>query len=143
MDTATRQKAFKDLNISDKMYRVTRRLAKKIERQIKDQVPVDTGALKDSIEVEILPTADGLGIEIVLIDLDYGKYTDFGTGPYYEEPNELPMVGIFRGYERGQGGIRPQYWSSLDPDIFTRFLDTSARVAEENIANLIEDNIAI
>lgn len=143
MDTATRKKAFKDLNISDKMYRVTRRLAKKIERQIKEQVPVDTGALQDNIEVEIIPTADGLGVDIVIIELDYGKYTDYGTGPYYNEPFEFPMVGMFRGYERGVGGIRPQYWSSLEPDIFTRFLDTSARVAEENIADLIEDNIAI
>lgn len=125
------------------MYRVTRRLAKKIERQLKDQVPIDSGSLRDSIEVEVLPAEDGMGIEFILIDLDYGKYTDFGTGPYYNEPVVSPMVDMFRGYHRGEGGIQPQYWSSISSDLFTQFLNTSARVIEENLEKLIEDSIEL
>lgn len=88
-----------------------RDVARIIETRLKLHSPVDTGTLKNSISVT--PTKDSVIIEY----LDYGVYTNYGTGRYYPGKysyGTVPDAGSYRGYRKGKGGIRAQYWTSIN-----------------------------
>ena len=74
------------------------------------QAPVKTGQLVRSIVVE--PRTN----QIEIFYADHGTYTNYGTGRYYPSRfsyGTQPDPGTFRGYQKGKGGIRPQYWTAM------------------------------
>jgi hypothetical protein len=85
-----------------------------IRTRIELQVPVRTGKLKNSIKVYTQNNE-------VFIEYDeYGTFTNYGTGPYYNGRYGKPQIpGTFHGYTKGVGGIQAQNWTSisLDEDI--------------------------
>jgi hypothetical protein len=70
---------------------------------------------------------------------DHGKYTAFGTRAYFD--GAARTVGFFgrefRGYRRGQGGIRPQYWLSLrgDQPVYEAIVEAELRVTYQTFLN--------
>jgi hypothetical protein len=87
---------------------VLRDVAQVIETRVLLQMPVKTGKLKRSLRAVV---DNG---QIYLVYDDYGVFTNYGTGPYYNgnygQPAELDS---YRGYVKGQGGIQAQNWSSI------------------------------
>ena len=84
-----------------------------IERIIRDQAPVKTGALKSSVRIQ--PRFKGDDISLEFYYLEYGKYLDLGTGPYRTPParrrNWNPKPG------KGKGGNKPRLWTTLKKDV--------------------------
>jgi hypothetical protein len=79
-----------------------------IRTRVELQVPVRTGVLKNSIKVYV--ENQDINIEYA----DYGAYTNYGTGPYYNGRYGLGNPpGTFKGYKKGRGGIQAQDWSSI------------------------------
>lgn len=80
------------------------------------QNPYAKGPLKKSLNISYFIKDDTIGFKFSY--LDYGVYTNLGTGRYNQikygseksSPFNLPP---FRGYKRGRGGIQPQYWTSM------------------------------
>jgi hypothetical protein len=105
---------FGDLKF-ERTERNLRRVAAMMQETIKSQAPIRTGRLERSIEVDVVQDDNGEW-DILIYYSNYGNYTNFGTRPYFER-NQLDknLFGMsrFRGYEKGKGGIRPQYWLSL------------------------------
>ena len=82
-----------------------------IRTRVELQVPVKTGVLKNSIKVYV--ENQDINIEYA----DYGTYTNYGTGPYYNGRYGLGNPpGTFKGYRKGKGGIRAQNWTSIGID---------------------------
>jgi hypothetical protein len=99
--------------------------AQVVNTRIAVQIPVKTGKLKQSFKVGVQ------GEQIFVTYEDYGVYTNYGTGPYYQGGfGEGWDAGEFAGYKRGTQGIQAQKWSSLPID------------AETEIALMIEEEIA-
>jgi hypothetical protein len=87
--------------------------ARVYQTRLRLQAPVKTGALKRSVEVVPLMTGDGFVLKETF--LQYGIYTDSGTGRYYK-PNKKAKWNPRPG--RGRGGIKPRYWTNIS-DQFT------------------------
>ena len=99
--------------------------ARIIQTRLEMQVPVRTGELKKSIRVYVD------GEELVITYEDYGVFTNYGTGPYYNgRYGEAQIPGTFEGYRKGRGGIQAQNWSSITEE------------EDEEIATLIENEIS-
>lgn len=85
--------------------KVLRDVAQVIETRVLLQMPVK---LKKSLRTIVDNE------QIYLVYDDYGVFTNYGTGPYYNgnygQPAELDS---YRGYVKGQGGIQAQNWSSI------------------------------
>ena len=90
------------------------RCATLIRKNLQDQVPVKTGALKRSIRVRPVETSDGYAFKASY--KQYGIYVDRGTGPYATQRrgkwNSTPG--------KGKGGIRPRFWSTIAASTITR-----------------------
>ena len=100
--------------------------AQVVNTRIALQIPVKTGKLKEGFKV---------GVEneqiYIYLEEDYGVFTNYGTGPYYQGNfGQGWDAGEFVGYRKGEGGIQAQKWSSLPID------------AETEIALMIEAEIA-
>jgi hypothetical protein len=92
------------------------------------QVPVDTGKLKKEYRIVV---QDEQLFMVLSDDIEYGVFTDYGTGPYYIGGyGEGLDAGLFEGYRKGEGGIQAQKWSSLPIEV------------ETEIALMIEEEIA-
>jgi hypothetical protein len=95
-----------------------------IRTRIDLQVPVRTGELKNSVKVYAQNN------EVYIQYDDYGVFTNYGTGPYYNgRYGQAQIPGTFRGYQKGVGGIQAQNWTSisLDEDIrITDIIETEA-----------------
>lgn len=113
--------------------------------RILTQVPVDTGALRRSvkleegkIQVEIDSNSTSRFFLYTISYNDYGDYTNYGTRNYYPgafKYGTQPDPGSFRGYSKGKGGIKPQYWSAISLTDFDEI---------ENIVGLaLQDAIGI
>lgn len=55
-----------------------------VERTAKQKAPKDTGALRNSIQSEVI-TDDGNIVGVVFTPLEYAPYIEFGTGLFAEE----------------------------------------------------------
>lgn len=91
------------------------------------QNPYATGRLQRSLKISYFVNSDSIGYKFSY--LDYGVYTNLGTKQYNEikygsiksSPFNLPP---FRGYVKGSGGIRPQYWTSMtEAGLLKKFKD--------------------
>ena len=82
------------------------------------RVPVDTGALKQSINTEIIPTAEGVDITLGT-NLHYAPYVEFGTGTrgsdtgrtYGDHVADVDYSVEIRG-QRAQPYIRPALYDN-------------------------------
>jgi len=94
-------------------------LGERLKQQLLAQVPVRTGALKDSITIRAQKRADSWTLKIGYFE--YGVYVNRGTldlrwGTTINNPFEMPA---FVGYVpnsyaiTGKKGINPQWWVSL------------------------------
>jgi hypothetical protein len=83
--------------------------ARLMETKLRSQAPVKTGALRDSVKV--VPRFTEKSVLLDVVSLDYGKYTDLGTGPYKTPPSKRRSWNKTPG--KGKGGIKPRFWTSL------------------------------
>lgn len=105
-------------------------IAKLMQDQLRRQAPVATGDLRNSVVVRAVETSDG--VQLVTGYLNYGVFTDSGTGRY-RRPNPKAKWNPAPG--KGKGGIKPRYWTNLDNAITIRI----ARIIEREIAKQIRN----
>ena len=98
------------------------RAAQRIKSLLLSQVPVDTGALRDSIKVSVI------GSEIVLEYLEYGVYTDSGTYDNYDSRSRRPYIDKYIKSPKKRGkGIPPSYWTSISEADYKFIQDITAK----------------
>ena len=89
---------------------ILERIAIALRNELVLACPVDTGILRNSIEV--LVTARGLLIRMV----QYGKYVEFGSNPYVIKPKDKKALKFKAGggfvivKQVNHPGIRPTYF---------------------------------
>jgi len=106
-------------------------ISKIMQDQLRRQAPVATGALQKSVTVRAIETKDG--VQLVTGFLNYGVFTDSGTGKY-RRPN--PDAKWNQRPGKGKGGIKPRYWTNLDNAITIRI----SRIIEREIAKQIQQS---
>lgn len=98
-----------------------------VRANLRRQAPVRTGALRDSIMVSGAVKNNQLTINSDY--LFYGKFLDQGTGPYATKKRltwrERPG--------KGQGGIRPRFWTTLEKSTRTEIKNIFERVIAQQI----------
>lgn len=135
---------FKDLS-DEALQRVGQRIIRNAAARIRRQVPqrgrnpFATGALAESLRFNWVKGATDAW-ELQVDYLDYGKYTAFGTDPYFDRAaRDAGFFGMkeFRGYRRGQGGVRPQYWLSLrgDRPVYEAIVEAELQVTWQTFLN--------
>lgn len=137
-------------NLSDEaLQRVGQRIIRNAEARIRRQVPqrgrnpYATGRLASSLEFRWEKGANNeWALEVDY--LDYGKYTNFGTREYnsYRDQSFFGM-GEWRGYRRGQGGIRPQFWLSLrgDRPVYEAIVEAELQMTWQTFLNNTISNL--
>jgi hypothetical protein len=91
-----------------------------------------TGRLRSSLGYRVLSNNT-----ISIYFNRYGIYPDLGTGPFADTTSTNPFgLPAYRGYERGFGGIRPQYWTSLSSEE-----DAIVTGLEEQLSTIIEEMV--
>ncbi|GAA2184947.1 hypothetical protein GCM10009785_34830 [Brooklawnia cerclae] len=73
---------------------VVRKVGYDAEAVMKEEVPVDTGALKNSVSLDFSSTSDGMTAEIGPT-VEYAGYVAYGTG-HHPEPNPYDVRTIDR-----------------------------------------------
>lgn len=98
-----------------------------VRANLNRQVPVKTGALRDSIMISGAVKNNQLTINSDY--LYYGKFVDQGTGPYATKKRLTwrPSPG------KGKGGIRPRYWTTLERSTRTEIKNIFERIIAEQI----------
>lgn len=74
---------------------------------IKNKVPVDTGALRDSYLVDVDERSQLVSVGS---PLDYSAYVELGTGPNYEKPPDW----VINNAQRGHHDIDPWWYMGDD-----------------------------
>jgi hypothetical protein len=137
---------FKDLT-PEAMEAVGERIIRNAQRRIMQQVPrpgnrpvnpYATGNLARSVRFNWEKTEQDIwSLEITYAT--HGVYTAFGTRSYNDSAaREAGFFGRdFRGYERGRGGIRPQYWLSLrgDQPVYEAIIEAELKMTYETFLN--------
>lgn len=112
------------------------------------QVPVKTGALRDSINVNVTKTQRGWTLNTSY--LFYGVYQNLGTGLPYQNSNirygtaatnpfRLPPA---RPYQKGIGGIEPRYWLSItEKAILDQFRQTTRQRVGQEISSYLRTRL--
>ena len=96
--------------------------------------PFATGRLRGSLEYRILQNN-----QVSIYFNRYGVYTDLGTGGYNQiSPAAADPFGLPPNtpYSRGFGGIKPQYWTSLQPytdELINEFVEPLAEFIETQV----------
>jgi hypothetical protein len=137
---------FADLT-DDALQQVGTRIIRNAEARIRQQIPrpgnrpanpYATGKLARSLQFIWEKDKEGVyNLEVKY--LDYGKYTQFGTRRYYD--SDARTVGFFgrefRGYNRGIGGVRPQYWLNLrgDRPVYEAIVEAELKITFETFLN--------
>lgn len=111
-----------------------------IKNRLRFQVPVAKGTkkkpggeLKASVDVKVYQNERGVQFKSSF--LEYGKFTDEGTKPYYkgEQPNKKwnPKPGP------GKKGIKPRYWTHLDKATLQQISKLIAKETTKQLAKAI------
>lgn len=116
-------------NILAEIQGVLRRAAITYQNRLKFQAPVDTGALKASVRVQAFVSSDWDSVRFEIDYKRYGRYTDLGEGRYFR--GEEPKAKWRKNPGRGKGGIKPSYWTNIDPQ------------EEQRIVNIFYPQIAL
>jgi len=107
-----------------------------IRTRIDLQVPVKTGGLKNSVKVYAQNN------EVYIQYDDYGVFTNYGTGPYYNgRYGQAQIPGTFSGYRKGKGGIQAQNWTSISLDEDIRINDIIETEAVNQTAEAITQEL--
>lgn len=81
--------------------RAARRTADQAMMQARSLVPVDTGALRDSIDYELRPTQTGFAL-VIFAGEEYALYVELGTMHMSARPYLRPVLdqinNIYRGF---------------------------------------------
>ena len=89
-------------NSKGNLTKMVNEIARAIERMAKEFVPVDTGALRDSIHIErsgVYGTGATKTIEVAVgSDLPYAKFPEFGTRYQAAQPFLLPAYEFALAY---------------------------------------------
>jgi len=130
----------------EQIYEAFEEYAESLFDIIKEQVPQPPitrnpyadGSLKNSLRM--YQRKDGV---ISFAYFRYGIYTDLGTGPNtFEGTTDAFGLPLFAGYQKGTGGINPQFWTSLNSpyakDAIKEFEEKLAGEIEFNLAGIIE-----
>jgi len=111
-----------------------------IKNRLKFQVPVAKGtrkkpggALKASIDVKVYQ--NDRGVQFKSSYLEYGKFTDEGTRPYYKGSQPTKKWNPKPG--PGKKGIRPRYWTHLDKATLQQISKLIAKETVKQIAKAI------
>ena len=137
---------FKDLT-DDALQRVGARIIRNAETRIRQQIPrpgnrptnpYATGKLARSLQ--FIWDKNGEGVyELQVKYASYGQFTQFGTRRHYDgAAREVGFFGReFRGYSRGTGGIRPQYWLNLrgDRPVYEAIVEAELKMTFETFLN--------
>lgn len=117
-----------------------------IIRKLKDQAPVDTGALKGSMAFKVAGSGNSIGLSFFY--RRYGIYVDLGTygnadrSSFGLSPFQMPAFNANPG--RGGYGIRPRYWTSLsDPAFQDELLDSLIEKFETAVGNRVFDSLEV
>jgi hypothetical protein len=101
------------------------RCATLIRKNLQEQAPVKTGALRRSIRVRPVETSDGYAFRASY--KVYGIYLDKGTGPYASKArgkyNKNPG--------KGKGGIIPRFWTTLQFSTIRRVKQILAKAVDD------------
>ena len=136
---------FKDLS-NETLQRLGARIIRNAETRIRRQVPqrgknpFATGRLANSLHFDWIKGPAG-NWELTVDYLKYGNYTQFGTRNYsngWQASRDAGFFGRqFNGYERGSGGIRPQYWLSLrgDQPIYEAIVEAELKMTYQTFLN--------
>ncbi len=99
-------------NVKESAKKGLERGAKKIQKNAKLLVPVETGHLRNSIKTKSQTTPDGAEAQ-VYTNLEYAPYVEFGTGERGRESNiERPSGVFYRADYAGQSAqpyLTPTY----------------------------------
>lgn len=106
-----------------------------VSLQLRRQSPVKTGRLRKSIHIRANRTDEG--VTFVATYLDYGTFTDTGTGPYGVQDSDRRSWDPIPG--KGKGGIKPRFWLSLDDIFLDNINDMLAEAVERAIEEEIDD----
>lgn len=106
-------------------------ISKLVQAELKNQAPVKTGELRKSVQVRAVETQDGFAIRSGY--LTYGIFLDSGTKRYHR-PNPNARWNPAPG--KGEGGIKPRYWTNLSPEVTLRI---SKMVAQETTRQIREE----
>jgi hypothetical protein len=106
-------------------------ISKIMQDQLRRQAPVATGALQKSVTVRAVESKDG--VQMVTGYLNYGVFTDSGTGRY-RKPNPNATWNPRPG--KGKGGIKPRYWTNLNKAVTIKI----ARIIEKEMAKQIQQS---
>lgn len=82
------------LHLDDACRRTLEEIGEAAVGHIRDTVPVDTGALRDSYMVDVL---DNRHVRVGT-PLEYGPFVELGTGPNYEQPPDWVTNLAQRGH---------------------------------------------
>jgi hypothetical protein len=107
-------------------------IAKIMQDQLRRQAPdgPESGdPLRQSVIVRAVENADG--VQLVTGYLNYGVFTDSGTGRY-RKPNNNAKWNPKPG--KGKGGIKPRYWTNLDNAVTIRI----SKIIERELAKQIQ-----
>lgn len=85
--------------IEDEIKRIVVETAAVIQTEARARAPVDSGYLRQSIEVEVL---NGGLTAIVTVDADYAIYIEYGTGIYAKNGNGNKDGWVFYSEKYGQ-----------------------------------------
>ena len=106
-------------------------ISKIMQDQLRRQAPdgPEPGdPLRQSVTVRAVETKDG--IQFIKGFLNYGVFTDSGTGRY-RRPNPNAKFNPRPG--KGKGGIKPRYWTNLDNAVTIRISEIIEREIEKQI----------
>lgn len=114
-----------------------------VVEHVKDRVPVDTGALRDSYLVDVDELVQTVSVGS---PLEYSSYVELGTGPNYEPPPDWVINNAQRGHHDvdpwwylGDDGEWHQGWFvRSQPHLRPAFLDNVEeykRIFKDNLEN--------
>jgi hypothetical protein len=113
---------------------VLKTISKIMQDQLRRQAPdgPESGdPLRKSVTVKAVESKDG--IQMVTGYLNYGVFTDSGTGRY-RKPN--PNANWNPRPGKGKGGIKPRYWTNLNKAVTIKI----ARIIEKEMAKQIQQS---
>lgn len=111
-----------------------------IKNRLRFQVPVAKGTkkkpggeLKASIDVKVYQNERG--VQFKSSYLEYGKFTDEGTKPYWKGPQPNKKWNPKPG--PGKKGIKPRYWTHLDKATLQQISKLIAKETTKQLAKAI------
>ena len=121
---------------------VFKRIETLIKNRLRFQVPVAKGTkkkpggeLKASIDVKVYESKGNVQFKSSF--LEYGKFTDEGTKPYWKGPQPNKKWNPKPG--PGKRGIKPRFWTNLDKATLQQISKLIAKETTKQIAKALSN----